>query len=282
MGDRLGVINPMRWSKATEWLLKKNGVADVDNAIDPLMGFDQTNLWQPPANLLHGNEIGRSALQDAKESAAKFERTYGRRPSLGVIRVGGVGTRYEHSKRRLQLYSNPSNSWFMKTDVGKANGFDVTEIELDAASTTTGSLLGEIYRLRDAVDGVQVMWPLPEHIDSARVFNAVPLSKDVDGIHFASWGSNFPPVTPAGVMELMKGHNVDVRGKQSWVEAPSLALQWLLCHAMRAPPFPLHTNRHTMRTRRHFETLCRSVIYSFRVQVLLVPFMRIGSKRELS
>ena len=152
MGDRLGVINPMRWSKATEWLLKKNGVADVDNAIDPLMGFDQTNLWQPPANLLHGNVIGRSALQDAKESAA--ERTYGRRPSLGVIRVGGVGTRCEHSKRRLQLYSNPSNSWFMKSDVGKANGFDVTEIELDAASTTTGSLLSEIYRLRDAVDGV--------------------------------------------------------------------------------------------------------------------------------
>ena len=41
---------------------------------------------------------------------------------------------------------------------------------------------GEIYRLRDAVDGVQVMWPLPKHIDSARVFNAGPLSKDVDGI----------------------------------------------------------------------------------------------------
>ena len=51
---------------------------------------------------------------------------------------------------------------------------------------------GEIYRLCDAVNGVQVMWPLPKHIDSARVFNAVPLSKDVDGIHFASWGSEFP------------------------------------------------------------------------------------------
>ena len=213
VGDRLGVIDPMRWSNATEWLLKKNGVADVDNAIDPLMGLDRSNLWQPPSNLLHGNEIGRNALQDAKESAAKFERTYGRRPSLGVIRVGGTGTRYEHSEKRLQLYSNPSNSWFTKADVGMANGFDVTEIELDAASTTTGSLLSEIYRLRDAVDGVQVMWPLPEHIDSAHVFNAVPLSKDVDGIHFASWGSNFPPVTPAGVMELLKGHNVDVRGK---------------------------------------------------------------------
>ncbi len=107
------MINLICWSKATEWLLKKNGVADVDNAIDPLIGFDQTNLWQPPANLLHENEIGHSALQDAKESATKFERTYGRRPNIGVIRVGGVGMWYKHSKQCLQLYSNSPNLWFM-------------------------------------------------------------------------------------------------------------------------------------------------------------------------
>ncbi len=210
VGDRLGVINSTRWSEATEWLLGKGG---VDDAVDPLLGLDRTDLWQPPPNLLHGNEIGRVALQEARESAARFERAHGRRPSLGVIWVGGASARYGQSERRLRLCSNPSNSWFTKADVGAANGFDVTEIELDAASTTTGSLLGEIYRLRDAVGEVQVMWPLPGHIDSARAFNAVPLSKDVDGIHFASWGSRFPPVTPAGVMELLKGHDVDVRGK---------------------------------------------------------------------
>ncbi len=189
------------------------GKSGVGNAVDPLLGIDQTDLWQPPPNLLHGNKIGRVALQEARESAARFERAHGRRPSLGVIWVGGAGAQYGQSEQCLWLCSNPSNSWFTKADVGAANGFDITEIELDAALTTTGLLLGEIYRLRDAVDRVQVMWLLPGHINSVRAFNAVPLSKDVNGIHFTSWGSRFPPVTPAGVMELLKGHDTNVRGK---------------------------------------------------------------------
>ena len=118
---------------------------------------------------------------DAKLSAMKFEKTYGRKPSLAVITVGEL-SRYTHSKRRVQLFSNPSNSWFTKTDVGRANNFSVTEINLDA-SITTDVLLSEIYRIRGSVDGIQVMWPLPESIDSAQVYNAVPLAKDVDGIH---------------------------------------------------------------------------------------------------
>ena len=205
-GDRLGVINPKRWAKTTEWLLQ-----DKNNS-DPLVGLDATGLWQPPSNLLHGNEHGRDILEDAKASALKFAEAYGRKPSLTVITVGELA-RYGHSKRRVQLYSNPSNSWFNKTDTGKANGFDVKEINLDAASTTTDSLLSAIYKIRDEVDAIQVMWPFPEGIDEARVFNAVPLSKDVDGIHYASWGSQYPPVTPAGAMELMKEHNVEVSGK---------------------------------------------------------------------
>lgn len=58
------------------------------------------------------------------------------------------------------------------------------------------------------------MWPVPDSIDKARIFNAAPLDKDVDGIHFASWGSKYPPVTPAAAMELIQSHNVAVSGKQ--------------------------------------------------------------------
>lgn len=227
------MINPTRWSKATSWLMNDNGIIDVNNPIDPLLGLDRTNLWQPPAHLLYGNELARDVLQEAKLSATQFEHSYGRRPSLGVVRVGGAGQRYEDAERRLRLYSNPSNSWFAKADVGKANGFDVTEIELDTALTTTGSLLDEIYRLRDAVDGIQVMWPLPAHIDSARVFNAIPLSKDVDGIHFPSWGTTFAPVTPTGVMELLKVHDVDVRGRHALVLGRSPIAGSPMAHMLR-------------------------------------------------
>lgn len=225
VGDRLGVLSSSRWGKATEWLLSPHG-----KKIDTTFGIDQTNLWQPPSNLLFGNEIGRDALRDAKMSAVKFEQTHGRKPSLAVITVGDLA-RYEHAKRRVELYSNPSNSWFTKSDVGNANGFQVTEINLE--STTTDALLSEIYKLRDTVDGLQIMWPLPEGIDAARVFNAVPLSKDVDGIHFTSWGSRYPPVTPAGAMELINAHNVEVRGKHVLVVGRSPIVGSPMAHMLR-------------------------------------------------
>lgn len=226
IGDRLGVLTPSRWSKATEWMLhdKKH--------VDPLQGLDQTGLWQPPSNLLHGNELARDILQEAKSSALKFAEAHGRKPSLAVITVGEL-SRYGHAERRVQLYSNPSNSWFSKTDAGSANGFEVTEINLDATSTTTEDLLSQIYKIRDEVDGIQVMWPLPESIDTARVFNAVPLAKDVDGIHFTSWGSKYPPVTPAGAMELMKEHGVEVSGKHVVVVGRSPIVGSPMAHMLR-------------------------------------------------
>jgi 5,10-methylene-tetrahydrofolate dehydrogenase/methenyl tetrahydrofolate cyclohydrolase len=112
-----------------------------------------------------------------------FVETHGRKPSLAVVTVGEF-TRYTHADRRIQLYSNASNSWFAKAKTGEANGFDVREINLDASTTTDELLLNQqIYALKD-VDGIQVMWPLPDHIDTAKVFNAVPLSKDAEGIHY--------------------------------------------------------------------------------------------------
>jgi len=226
VGDRLGVLSSHRWSKATEWLMHDK------NDVDPLFGLDPTSLWTPPANLLHGNELAREALEEAKLSAQKFETAYGRKPSLAVIKVGELA-RYKHSERRVQLYSNHLTSWFAKTDVGKANGFAVTEINLDKSTTTTDDVLSEIYKIRDNVDGIQVMWPLPESIDSAKVYNAVPLAKDVDGIHYLGWGSKYPPVTPAGAWELMKKHNVDVRGKHVVVVGRSPIVGNPMAHMLR-------------------------------------------------
>ena len=226
VGDRLGVLSPRRWSKATDWLLH-----DKAN-VDSMFGMDQTGLWQPPSNLLQGNELAREALNDAKLSAMKFEQTYGRKPSLAVITVGEL-KRYTHSERRLQLYSNPSSSWFTKTDVGEANNFDVTEIQMDA-HTTTDALLSEVYnKLRDTVDGIQIMWPLPSSIDSAKVYNAVPNSKDVDGINYTGWGGKYPPVTPAAAIALMKEYNVDVRGKHVIVVGRSPIVGNPMAHMLR-------------------------------------------------
>jgi len=171
--------------------------------------------------IIGGNELGRKVMEEARHSAIQFAQSHGRKPSLAVITVGTL-KRYTHASRRVQLYSNHSQSWFTKTDTGRANGFDVTEIQLDAETTTTDKLLSEIYKIRDKVDGIQIMWPFPPHIDSARVFNAVPVEKDVDGIHYigqTELGKEdaYPPVTPAAAMELMKEYGVNPRGKHAVV-----------------------------------------------------------------
>lgn len=230
-GDRLGVLHPPRWAEATEWLLRDKS-DDASAAVDPMLGLDRTGLWRPPSNLLHGNELGRTILSEAGDSARRFAEAHGRRPSLAVVTVGELA-RYGHAERRLRLYSNASNSWFAKTEAGEANGFDVREINLEEGSTTTDDLLSEIYKVRDEVDGIQVMWPLPPSIDGARVFNAVPLAKDVDGIHYASWGSRFHPVTPAGAMKLLREHSVEVKGRHCLVVGRSPIVGAPMAHLLR-------------------------------------------------
>jgi methylenetetrahydrofolate dehydrogenase (NADP+)/methenyltetrahydrofolate cyclohydrolase len=227
-GDRYGVINVARWNEANDWLLKGTRRGSNEFGLD-------ADVWQPPKNLLAGNSLARTILEDAKASATFFQQTYGRKPSLSVITVGDL-ERYKHGQRRLQLYSNSSSSWFSKVSTGEANGFDVKAINLDA-STTTDELLSEIYALRN-VDGIQLMWPLPDHIDTARVYSAIDVSKDVDGIHYVGQleiGNKdaYPPVTPAAAMALMKEFNVEVEGKRVLVIGRSPIVGSPIAHMVR-------------------------------------------------
>lgn len=227
-GDRYGVIHSTRWSEANHWLLEEGP------SVGKKFGLDAT-VWQPPNQLLAGSELGLQLLADAKASAVAFQKTYGRKPSLSVITVGDL-KRYGQAKRRLQLYSNMGTSWFSKTTTGEANGFDVKETQLDA-STTTDELLSQIYSSRDC-DGIQLMWPLPDHINTAKVYTAIDVAKDVDGIHYicqSEIGNDkaHPPVTAAATLALMKKHGVDVKGKRVLVVGRSPIVGSPIAHMIR-------------------------------------------------
>lgn len=214
-GDRYGSLNASRFKEARDWLL--NG-----QSVDDSFGID-TTIWQQSSQLLAGNELAREILQDAKEAAEGFASTNGRKPSLAIVTVGDL-PRYAHGARRVELYSNKVNSWFQKIEVGKANAFDVEEIQLPS-STTTDELLSELYALAK-VDGIQLMWPLPSHIDSFKVHDAIDVLQDVDGAHYMrqaeldplqSQNNPIPPVAPAAVLGLMKAYDIDLRNKHAVV-----------------------------------------------------------------
>lgn len=103
-------------------------------------------------------------------------------------------------------------------------GFESTLVEL-SENIQEEQLLQEVEALNaDAeIDGFIVQLPLPDHIDSQRVLEAVHPDKDVDGFHPINAGKlslglpGFQPATPAGIIELLKRYEIETSGKHAVV-----------------------------------------------------------------
>ena len=88
-------------------------------------------------------------------------------------------------------------------------------------STTTEELLGLLAELNQdpAVNGILVQLPLPPHIDTQRVLDAVMPLKDVDAFAPENVGllvqgrPRFLPCTPHGVMQILARYGYELAGK---------------------------------------------------------------------
>lgn len=93
------------------------------------------------------------------------------------------------------------------------------------ASTTEEELLAVVEELNadEACTGYIVQLPLPKHIDTDRILEAIDPDKDADGLHpmnlgrlVASVGGDLDsplPCTPKGCVELLKHYGIDLNGK---------------------------------------------------------------------
>ena len=81
----------------------------------------------------------------------------------------------------------------------------------------------EKLNLNPKIHGILVQLPLPEHINSSRVIEAIDPSKDVDGFHISSAGAlvkgipGFWPCTPFGCIKMLESINYDLKGKHAVV-----------------------------------------------------------------
>lgn len=86
-------------------------------------------------------------------------------------------------------------------------------------------LLRVIDRLNkdDHFHGILVQLPLPKHIDSIKILNAIRPEKDVDGFHPINMGKlvigqpDRIPCTPYGIMKLLQRYEIDIEGKNAVV-----------------------------------------------------------------
>lgn len=90
---------------------------------------------------------------------------------------------------------------------------------------TTEEVIAHVNALNDdaTVDGILVQLPLPAHIDTEAVIEAVSPEKDVDGFHPENIGAlfsgrpTFVPCTPGGIMTLLDVYDIDLKGMNAVV-----------------------------------------------------------------
>lgn len=152
--------------------------------------------------IIDGKEIKKQILDELKEEVSKLEI----KPSLVVIQVG----------------DNDASNIYIKQKAKMADyvGYDYKHIKLSEDITTE-----EVIEIIDGlnndkkINGVMVQMPLPNHIDTEIVQNAVIPSKDVDGLSDFNAGLLFHnkdalySCTPYGVMELLKRYKIQVEGR---------------------------------------------------------------------
>ncbi|MFZ9659880.1 MAG: bifunctional methylenetetrahydrofolate dehydrogenase/methenyltetrahydrofolate cyclohydrolase FolD [Arcobacteraceae bacterium] len=77
------------------------------------------------------------------------------------------------------------------------------------------------------IDGILVQLPLPKHIDTTAILEAIEPTKDVDGFHPYNVGrvvaglDGYIPATPFGVMKLLEEYNIDPKGMNACVVGAS-------------------------------------------------------------
>lgn len=182
------------------------------------------------ATIIDGKAVAREIQKQIKEEIDGLKRRWGMVPGLGVVLVG----------------DDPASHLYVrnKEKACKEAGIHSQE-HLLPASVSEKELLSVIHSLnRDKqIHGILVQLPLPAHIRSDKILEAVSPLKDVDGFHPVNQGllllgaEGLKPCTPLGIMKLLdsigcdpKGKNATVVGRSNIVGKP-VALMLLARHA---------------------------------------------------
>ncbi|MEC4891372.1 MAG: bifunctional methylenetetrahydrofolate dehydrogenase/methenyltetrahydrofolate cyclohydrolase FolD [Nitrospira sp.] len=162
------------------------------------------------ARLIDGKALAQQVRDRlAVESAAVLAKT-GMKPGLATILVG----------------DDPASHQYVKS---KQKACDAAGIYIDdhklPASTTQAELLSLIERMNadPKIHGILVQLPLPKHIESRVVLEAVSPDKDADGFHPYNFGRLvegnpvFEACTPKGVIKMLESTGIGIEGKRAVV-----------------------------------------------------------------
>ncbi len=112
----------------------------------------------------------------------------------------------------------------MKGNACRRVGMESLAVEMPS-STTTEQLLAKIEELNNDPDvrGILLQHPVPEQVDERACFDAIALSKDVDGVTCLGFGRMamgepaYGCATPQGIMRTLEHYGIEIEGKHAVV-----------------------------------------------------------------
>ncbi len=156
--------------------------------------------------LLDGQVLAYDIEKDLKNKIQIITAQIHKRPKLAVILVGKDPASITYVNMKIKACER----------VGM--DFDLKTLQENITEAKLLSLIKD-YNTDQNISGVLVQLPLPRHIDTKMVLEAIDPSKDVDGFHPLNIGKlctqkeSFLPATPMGVMRLLRHYHIEIKGK---------------------------------------------------------------------
>jgi methylenetetrahydrofolate dehydrogenase (NADP+)/methenyltetrahydrofolate cyclohydrolase len=162
-----------------------------------------------PSKILDGKALAQLAEEDIKSHVSTLKEN-GITPTLATILVG----------------VDPASATYvkMKQNACARLGMDSIAVEL-SKETNTEELLEAIDKLNhdSNVHGILLQHPVPSQINERKCFDAIDVTKDVDGVTCIGFGQMtmgeeaFGSCTPAGIMRILEHYKIEISGKNAVV-----------------------------------------------------------------
>jgi len=163
------------------------------------------------AKIIDGKAFAAGLRARVAEEVARFSEMHDKKPGLAVVLVG----------------EDPASQVYVRNKAKQTVEVGMESFEHKLPPDTTQeqllTLIGGL-NANEAVNGILVQLPLPDHIDEEVVINAVDPAKDVDGFHVINTGKlaigaddALVPCTPLGCLMMLKDHLGELKGQRALV-----------------------------------------------------------------
>ena len=159
------------------------------------------------ARLLRGRDIAEGLKDQIKNELSEMKQERAWAPKLVSVQIGDDSSSEVYAQAQCRAAGELGIECVLKRLPEKTTQA-IAEDAIDLLNTDK------------MVTGIMIQFPVPDHIDSGRLVNAVSPDKDVEGLHPLNLGkillddSAIVPCTANACMALIKSTGVDLRGKE--------------------------------------------------------------------